>query len=71
MVARTQRDAAVAVVFHRPGEPDDRRIAVNGEEAVFLAMRLIGVLDELKPGDRLTVESAEDLPAISQASHYS
>jgi hypothetical protein len=71
MVGRTKPDAAVAVVFHRAGEPDDRRVAVNGEEAIFLLMRIVGALDELQPGDSITIEAPDGAPETSRASHYS
>jgi hypothetical protein len=71
MVGRTHTGDSVAVVFHREGQPDETRIATDGNDAVYVAMRLIAEHEELLPGDRLTIEIGEDVPATSRASHYS
>jgi hypothetical protein len=40
----------LAITFRRNGEPDDRRIAVDGVEAVFIALGVITLLDDLRAG---------------------
>jgi hypothetical protein len=47
------------------GEPDDRRIATDGGDAVYVAMRVLAEQHELLIGDRLTVEADAASPVAS------
>ena len=55
-------NGALVVTFFRDGEEDDQRIAANGVKAVTLAMRMLAAHDELRPGDRLTVQANHPRP---------
>jgi hypothetical protein len=50
-------DGGLLVTFSREGEDDDQRIADDGATAVSLAMRMLALRDELRPGDRLTIQA--------------
>jgi hypothetical protein len=57
MPAYVQREnGGLLVTFSREGEDDDQRVADDGATAVSLAMRMLALRDELRPGDRLTVQ---------------
>jgi hypothetical protein len=70
MPAFTHPGVSLAVVFHRQGEPDDRRVAVDGSDAVYVAMRVLAEQHELLIGDRVTVEADAGLPAVSLSAQH-
>jgi hypothetical protein len=51
---------SLRITFSRKGENDDQRVADNPQCAVSLAMRILAMLEELRPGDTLVV--AENRP---------
>ncbi len=60
MVARCKPEPqALTVTFHRDGEPDETHLALSGERALIIALRLVIARTALRAGDRLTVERAD------------
>jgi hypothetical protein len=47
------------VIFSRDGEPDDVRLAPNGDRAAAIAIMVIAGRGTLQPGDRLLVRGDE------------
>jgi hypothetical protein len=48
-------ESGLAIVLMRDGRELDHRVARDGVRAVSMAMHMLSVLDELQPGDKLTV----------------
>lgn len=70
MPAYTHLGVSLAVIFHRQGEPGDRRVAADGSDAVYVAMRQIAEREELQSGDRLTVEADATLHEVSLSAQH-
>jgi hypothetical protein len=60
MVARTQSEAELLVIFSRDGEKDDARIVQNGERAAVTAVRMIAGRGSLHAGDQLLVQRYDE-----------
>jgi len=60
MVARTRTYRDLSVMFHRDGEPPEIQVARDGSRALKIALLMLARLDELLPGDRLSVAEGED-----------
>jgi hypothetical protein len=58
MPARTQPNSRFVVAFWRDGEIHDSRTAATGEQALYVALRMLSALETLESGDRLTVTEA-------------
>jgi hypothetical protein len=55
-------NGALRITFSREGEDDEQRVADDGVKAVTIAMRMLALRDELRPGDTLTVAENRPLP---------
>jgi hypothetical protein len=64
---RPPSGTSLRITFSRRGEGDEQRVADDGNCAVSVAMRLLALKEELRPGDALTV--AENRPANPQSGH--
>jgi hypothetical protein len=60
MVARTLREGELLLVFSRPGELDDIRLAPDGFRAAATAITMIAARTVLQAGDILMVRPADD-----------
>ena len=56
MVARTRSEGELAVLFSRPGEPDEATIVADGERAAKVAILMIAGRGVLHAGDQLLVQ---------------
>lgn len=54
----------LVLVFSRAGDHDERIVVGDGSRAVSAAMKILSLKDELRPGDKLTVERRE--PAVER-----
>jgi hypothetical protein len=52
------------IIFERDGAITDRQISAGGFDAVTTALTMIARHDELRPGDRLTVEKSEGVSIV-------
>jgi hypothetical protein len=48
-------NGSLRVTFSRNSADDEQRVADDGVKAVTIAMRMLALCDELRPGDTLTV----------------
>jgi hypothetical protein len=55
MPVHIKPESGLALTFTRDGKEFDHRVAADGMKAVSTAMRMLAMLDELQPGDTLTV----------------
>jgi hypothetical protein len=60
MVARTQPEGELVVIFQRDGENDDARIVPNGERAAVTAVLMIAGHGVLHAGDQLRVQRYDE-----------
>jgi hypothetical protein len=58
MVARTRKEFGICIAFERDGRERDSRVAPTGRQALSLALLMLAKLDDLRAGDRLTVEES-------------
>jgi hypothetical protein len=59
MVARILTEPALMVTWERAGEPDESHLALTGERALIIALRIIIAHPTLRDGDRLTIKAAD------------
>jgi hypothetical protein len=59
MVARIQPQTGLHVTFERDGREHDAAIAPTAESALYIGIRMLSRLDDLRAGDRLTVEETK------------
>jgi hypothetical protein len=57
MPAYVQSGGGLIISFYRDDEILEQQTADDGVRAVSVAMRILALRPELKPGDRLTVQS--------------
>jgi hypothetical protein len=60
MVVPTRREPqALTVLLQRDGEPDEVHLALTGERALIIVLRIIIAHTALRAGDRLTIKAAD------------
>jgi hypothetical protein len=61
MVARTRTERGLLLVtFSRDGEDPEQQLASGGARALKMALLMIAKRDELRDGDQLTVQHADE-----------